>query len=95
MASHGVCVIMKEEVPYDILKHELVPKHTIISEEEKKKLLNKFNITETQLPKILTTDAVVKAIGAKAGDVIKIERESPVAGKTIFYRLVVKKSAKG
>ena len=47
------------------------------------------------MPKILTTDAVVKAIGAKAGDVIKIERESPVAGKTIFYRLVVKKSAKG
>lgn len=68
----------------------MVPKHKILSEEEKKALLEKHNINEVQLPKILTNDAVTKAIDAKIGDVIKIERESPTAGKTVYYRIVVK-----
>ena len=75
---------------FNVLKHKLVPKHEILSEEEKKKLLEKYNISEKQLPKILKKDPVVKALGAKEGDVIKITRESPVAGKVVYYRLVVK-----
>ena len=72
----------------DILKHELVPQHAILSEEEKKELLEKLKITQGQLPKILTTDSVVKAIGAKEGDVVKIMRKSITAGKHTYYRLV-------
>jgi len=72
-----------------VLEHELVPKHEILSEEEKKELLKKYNITEKQLPKILASDPVVKAIGAKPGDVIRIIRNSPVAGRSIYYRIVV------
>ena len=60
-------------------------------EEEVKKLLERYGITKKQLPKILTTDPVVKALGAKVGDVIEIERKSPVAGVTKYYRVVVKK----
>ncbi len=75
----------------DILKHELVPEHIILSEEEKEELLKRYNISLHQLPKILVNDPVVKAIGAKEGDVIKIIRKSPVAGKTVYYRVVVKK----
>ena len=80
----------KEEPTYNILKHRLVPKHTIISEDEKKALLEKHNINEVQLPKILHNDAAVKAIDAKIGDIVKIERNSPTAGKTVYYRIVVK-----
>ena len=36
----------------DIMSHELVPQHTIISEEEKKELFEKYEITPDQLPKI-------------------------------------------
>lgn len=75
----------------DILKHELVPEHIILSEEEKEELLKRYNISLHQLPKILVNDPVVKAIGAKEGDVIKIIRKSPVAGKAVYYRVVVKK----
>ena len=74
---------------FNVLEHELVPKHEILSEEEKKELLKKYNITEKQLPIILASDPVVKAIGAKPGDVIRIVRNSPVAGRSVYYRIVV------
>jgi len=73
----------------DILQHVLVPKHEVVSEKEKKDILKKFNVKEEQLPKILLDDPVVKKIKAKPGDVIKITRESPTAGKTFYYRIVV------
>ncbi|ADP77453.1 DNA-directed RNA polymerase, subunit H [Methanothermus fervidus DSM 2088] len=73
----------------DILKHELVPKHVVLSKSEAKKVLKDLNIDAEKLPKIRTSDPVVKVIGAKAGDIIKIIRKSPTAGKFVTYRLVV------
>lgn len=78
------------EKEFNVLKHKLVPKHIILKDEEKKELLEKLKILPEQLPKILTTDPVVKAIGAKEGDILKIIRNSPTAGVTLYYRLVVK-----
>ena len=80
---------MEKERKIDIFKSDLVPKHEILSPEEKQKLLDKFNISEKQLPKIKSTDPAVIALGAKKGDVIKITRKSPVAGESYYYRLVV------
>ncbi|NOZ83167.1 MAG: DNA-directed RNA polymerase subunit H [Euryarchaeota archaeon] len=73
----------------DISKHELVPKHEVMSEEEAKELLERLNITKGQLPKILKSDPMVQKIKAKPGDIIKITRKSPTAGTTIYYRVVV------
>lgn len=73
----------------DVLKHSLVPKHEVIPEDEVNSLLEGFSITKGQLPKILTTDPVVKKIKAKAGDVVKITRESKTAGTAVMYRVVV------
>lgn len=63
----------------------------VLSEEEKKNLLEKLKIHEKQLPKILDSDPVVKKIKAKPGDVIKIIRKSPTAEESIYYRIVVSK----
>jgi DNA-directed RNA polymerase subunit H len=74
----------------DILKHELVPHHEILSEEEVEKLLKTYNIKKEQLPRIRIDDPVAKAINAKEGDVIKIIRKSPTAGVSVAYRVVSK-----
>ncbi len=74
-----------------LLKHRLVPEHIILSEEEKKEVIMKYAGGDPyKLPYILASDPVVKAIGAKPGDVIKIIRRSPTAGVAVYYRLVVK-----
>jgi len=79
------------EEDINILKHELVPKHIIMKEEEVKELLEKYKIEFSQLPKILATDPVVKTLNAKEGDVLKIIRKSSTAGISEYYRIVVKK----
>ncbi|MDG6219411.1 MAG: DNA-directed RNA polymerase subunit H [Candidatus Thermoplasmatota archaeon] len=76
----------------DIIQHDLVPIHVILSEDEKNKILTKYNIEPNKLPKILTTDPVALAIGAKSGDIVKITRESDTAKESIAYRLVVEDS---
>lgn len=73
---------------YDISKHTLVPKHTKLSEKEKEIVLKKYNISVTQLPRILKTDSAIKDLKLKLGDVVKIVRQSPTAGEIIFYRSV-------
>ncbi len=74
----------------DITKHFLVPKHRILSQKEKEELLKKYGVKESQLPKILASDPMVKAIGAKPGDIIEIERNL-FGKKSIYYRVVVEK----
>jgi len=73
----------------DITKHELVPKHELLSEKETKDILKELNIVKGQLPKILVTDPVVKKLKADAGVVMRITRNSRTAGTSIFYRVVV------
>jgi len=73
----------------DISKHVLVPKHEILSPEEAKKVLERYHAKPEQLPYILSSDPMVRVLGAKPGDIIKIIRESKTAGEIVYYRLVV------
>lgn len=70
--------------------HEMVPEHQVMSKKEVEQLLNKLNIKKEQLPKIFESDPVFKGKDVEVGDVVKIKRSSPTAGKSTYYRLVIK-----
>ncbi|KUK45280.1 MAG: DNA-directed RNA polymerase subunit H [Methanothrix harundinacea] len=69
--------------------HELVPAHILLSPEESEEMLKSYGVDSAQLPKIHVSDPVVKEIGGKVGDVVKIIRKSPTSGESVFYRLVI------
>ena len=74
----------------NIAKHELVSKHVILNEKEKEELLKKYNITLRQLPRILSSDPIIKSLEGKVGDVVKIIRDSSTAGESVYFRVVMK-----
>jgi len=74
---------------FDIRQHVLVPKHEILSKEKAREVLERYKISPHQLPIIMSSDPVVKAIGAKPGNILQITRESPTAGRAIAYRFVI------
>ena|SRR3989338_10942560 len=78
---------MEEET--QSIQHFLVPEHTKLNDAEKIKLLEKYNISIKQLPKIRLDDPSIKSLGIKAGDIIKILRKSPTVKETEFFRVVV------
>ncbi len=67
--------------------HILQPKHIKLSEKEISELLEKYNISKSQLPRIRKEDSALPA-DCKAGDVIRIERKKD-EGKAEYFRLVV------
>ena len=73
----------------DTRKHMLVPEHSKLNKKEIQELLEKYNISLNELPKILLTDPSIEKLNLKVGDVIKITRDSPTAGKFTYYRVVI------
>jgi len=90
LEDKNVEFIPADLVLMDILEHEYVPKHEILSHEEKEKLLSQLHVAQSALPDLLTSDPVARIIGAKHGDIVKITRKSLTAGESVTYRLVVR-----
>ena len=63
--------------------HALQPKQTKIEPQEVEKILKKYNLALTQLPKISAKDPTLEE-DCKKGDVIKIERK-----KETYFRVVI------
>jgi len=81
--------MVNKKVLFDLMNHDLVPLHQIITEKEKNDLIKKYKIEPNQLPKILDTDPVCISIGAKPGQILKIIRKSHTAEESFSYRLVI------
>jgi DNA-directed RNA polymerase subunit H len=74
---------------FDIFGHKLVPKHEILTEQEKEQIIAQYRVPPYQLPQIKASDPAVKAIDAKPGDILRIIRKSSTAGEHLAYRYVV------
>jgi DNA-directed RNA polymerase subunit H (RpoH/RPB5) len=78
---------IEHELMEDIPSKIYIPEHQLLSDEEKKNLLETFK--ENELAKINDTDVMSRYFAAKVGDIFRIIRPSITAGKNIFYRRVV------
>ena len=82
---------MTKKRKIDILLHELVPKHILLTKEETQQLLEKYQIKVIDLPQMFEKDPVALAIGAVEGDVVKIVRDSYTTVTSVKYYRYVKK----
>lgn len=84
---------------FNVLEHELVPEHRLLSREEAEAILKALRITRDQLPKIRKSDPVIRILEEievrdgrgpiEEGRIVKITRLSPTAGVFEAYRMVV------
>ena len=85
-------VISLKRLQFNVLKHELVPEHVILNDEEKSKFLEKYNIKYlSEIPEISRFDAVSKAVCMRPEQVCKITRPSKTAIEGTYYRICVNK----
>ena len=83
------------ESDFNVLEHDLVPEHHLMSEEEAEQKLSELNITKDQLPKIRKGDACIRLLEKihgpiPEGSIIRIVRRSATEGSFEIYRLVIK-----
>nr|GEU72822.1 hypothetical protein [Tanacetum cinerariifolium] len=72
----------------NITKHVLKPKHRVITDAEKAKLLKKFNLEEKQLPRMSQKDAIAQYYGLEKGQVIEVTYNGEITGLHVTYRCI-------
>jgi DNA-directed RNA polymerase subunit H (RpoH/RPB5) len=87
-----IIVINIKRLQYNIMKHQLVPPHLVLSDDEKKEVMRRYNILDnSQLPDISRFSPVSQVIGIRPGDFCRIVRPSKTAIKAEFYRVCLNK----
>lgn len=83
-----VDIFQVNELLVNISKHDLKPKHEVLTAEEKAKLLKLYNVEDSQLPRMLETDPVARYYGLGKGTVLKVTYDSELTGKHVTYRCI-------
>lgn len=77
-----------KRLQFNILDHELVPPHRVLTDEETIEMKQKFNIKDnSQMPGISRFSPVSLAIGIRPGEICEILRKSKTAISAPFYRV--------
>ena len=87
-----IIVLNIKRLQYNILKHQLVPEHIVLSAEEAAAIKQKYNIhDDSQIPDISRFSPVSQVIGLRPGELCRIYRPSKTAIKAEFYRICFNK----
>jgi len=77
-----------KRLQFNILNHELVPQHIVLSKENEEKVKARYNISDnSQVPGISRFSPVAQAIGLRPGEMCEITRPSRTAITSEFYRI--------
>jgi DNA-directed RNA polymerase subunit H (RpoH/RPB5) len=83
-----VNLINIDRLKFNILNHNLVPKHRVLTSEEKELVKKQYNIeNDSEFPTISRFDPVSQVLGIRPKELFEIERASKNAIKTKFYRI--------
>ena len=84
-------VFYMRELLYNPMKHEYVPKHEKLNEEEAKAVMEQYLVRHrSQLPVISrTNDPIAKRLGLRHGDIVRITRHNQTSGTYYYYRCCV------
>ena len=75
---------------FNLLKHELVPKATVLKKQEEQALFQQYHLTSPMnLPEISRFDPHAMAVGLRPGQIVKLERKSPTAMNSLYYRICI------
>lgn len=74
----------------NIVDHDLVPKHIVLTAEEGQEVLETYRAKKRDMMLVKTSDPVSKYYRMKPGDIVKIIRPSIVTSEAVAYRLVFK-----
>ena len=85
-----IVIISIAQLQFNLLEHDMVPKHSRMTEEEVKEFKTKYNISnDNQIPEISRFDPVAQAIGLRPNEYCKIVRSSKTAINGNYYRVCV------
>ena len=87
-----IIVLNIKRLQYNIMNHQLVPPHLVLSAAEATEIKQRYNILDdSQLPDISRFSPVSQVIGLRPGELCRILRPSKTAIKADFYRICTNK----
>lgn len=76
------------ELSYNVTKHVLVPKHILLTTEQKSQVLKNIRSGEKHFPLINVLDPISRYFGAHIGDMFFIQRKGKNSFSVPYYRIV-------
>ena len=83
-------VFLEKELIINILDNILQPKFEILTKNERKQLIEEYQLLKKQLPRMLESDPVARYFNLKPGDMVRIIRQSITTCDSIYYRIIIK-----
>lgn len=84
-----ITLVFPRQLLFNIFNHEHVPEHTLLTMEESRRFLETKKLSVSQMPGISVDDVVIRLLGGRIGQVVRITRNRPNIGYHDYYRVVV------
>lgn len=81
---------LEHQLMFNLIDHHLVPQHILLSPEQEKLVLDKYNCKKRDLPRINLSDPIARYYNMQVGQICKVIRPTPTSGYSIIYRVVVR-----